>query len=225
VRGELEKRENSRRNWKSMKSEILEEYVRTLPSGEETDALNEWNRRRINKTEGRIQEWDDEKLDRYITNLRADGLIMSENEGTRLQLNMIETRGVRRKSNEQMIQKVSKLEADTEEISQSKSWEVERYEVAMNDDAKREGNHAKVMAELKSSRKIKGELERALKEKHNQERLEKKLLKEQLKNEKIQAKEEQHSMRVEDARSKRERKDDRKKQKDEKANQRKLGSV
>jgi hypothetical protein len=111
VKKELEKRERARRNWKSMKTTLLEEYVQKLPSGEEFDAVNEWNRRRVTKNEGRMKEWSDGKLDGYITMLRANETMINEKECVKLQQNMMVTRGVRRKSNEKMIEMIEKLEA------------------------------------------------------------------------------------------------------------------
>ena len=143
VRTELEKRERSRKNWKSMKTSLLEDYVRMLPVGEETDALNEWNRRRMTRNEGRMKDWNDEKLDGYITMLRADGMMINEKENIRLQQNMMETRGLRKKSTEQMIQVVSKLEAETEELSQEDLAEVERYTATIEIDENREKNHTR----------------------------------------------------------------------------------
>jgi len=208
-----------------MKTTLLEEYVQKLPSGEEFDAVNEWNRRRVTKNEGRMKEWSDGKLDGYITMLRANEAMINEKECVKLQQNMMETRGVRRKSNEKMIEMMEKLEADTEELKIDINEESDRYKATLDDSDKIEKNHLRVMAEVKSTRKIKGELNRALREKKDQERRERQMLKEQLKNEKIDERKEKETMRMEDNIGKRVRKDELKKQKDLKALLRKNGSV
>jgi hypothetical protein len=178
-----------------MKTSQLEEYVKQLPSGEEVEAMNEWNRRRVTRHDGRMKDWNDAKLDGYITMLRADALMLNDKECERLQQNMMVTRGVRQKSNEKMIEQ---LEADTEELRFEVSDEVDRYKATL-DSEKVEKNHLKLMAEVKSTRKVKGELSRALKEKRVQEREDRRMLKEQLKTEKENTKQEKESMRIEDA--------------------------
>ena len=127
--------------------------------------------------------------------LRADALMLNDKECERLQQNMMVTRGVRQKSNEKMIEQ---LEADTEELRFEVSDEVDRYKATL-DSEKVEKNHLKLMAEVKSTRKVKGELSRALKEKRVQEREDRRMLKEQLKTEKENTKQEKESMRIEDA--------------------------